>query len=173
MVRWAILAALAKIMLLPAAVGAQSTTPYALTSNTKITLERGMCYGTCPVYKVEVFGDGRVLFSSDKRYGGWVDSGKMLFAYADGVLLPGTHEDRIDPTLVSGLLKSFAKARFFDLPDEYVAGMTDMPAYTLTLETAGRRKTLLDYVGEAVGMPNAIAEIETQIDDAAKTSRWP
>lgn len=172
MARRIALAAVAAISLMLLVSHAEAADPYALAPNTRITLERGMCYGACPVYKVEIFGDGRVLFSSDKRYGDWKKDGKKLFAYPDGVLLPGTHEDRIDPKLVSGLLKSFAKARFFSLRDEYAARMTDMSATFLTLENAGRRKTLVDYVGEAVGMPKAITEIENQIDSVAMTSRW-
>jgi hypothetical protein len=29
-----------------------------------ITLERGACFGTCPVYKLSIFADGRVEYAT-------------------------------------------------------------------------------------------------------------
>ncbi len=139
---------------------------------TKITLERGMCFGTCPIYKIEIYGSGRVVFSSDTRYPGSADKKLPLFAYPDGVLLPGVHEDIVDPNAVSDLINSFKRARFIDLRDQYLAQVTDMPQYRLTLQVGNRQKIVIDYVGQAAGMPKAVTQLENAVDKLAGTDRW-
>jgi hypothetical protein len=50
----------------------------------EITLERGMCFGTCPVYSVSLFGNGTIA---------WM--GEMYVEAA------GNRTDSLDPALVS------------------------------------------------------------------------
>jgi hypothetical protein len=138
----------------------------------KITLERSMCYGDCPVYKVEIFEDGRTVFSSDKRYGDNYEDVNKFFAYPRGVLLPGIHEDRISSEVVGKLFAKFTSAKFFGLRKHYVAQVTDNPFYTLTLQIGGRKKEVVDYVGRAVGMPEVVTQLEEAVDAAAKSNRW-
>jgi len=121
----------------------------------KIQLSRTACYGTCPVYSVTIRGDGSVHFSG-QRY----------------VLIPGEHDAHIDPAAVRDLVRQFEAANFFAAGDRYVATVTDNPTYTLTLTVAGKSKTVTDYVGEQVGMPLVIVDLENAVDDAAGTERW-
>jgi hypothetical protein len=144
----------------------------AASAATKITLERGMCFGTCPVYKAEIFGNGRVVFSSDERYGDAPNRGKKAFAYPNGVLLPGEHLDHIDPKAVAKLVQKFDQAHFFQLKNKYAAQVTDMPYYRLTLSVGGRSKSVDDYVGTWVGMPKSVVALEDEVDRVAGTARW-
>jgi len=128
--------------------------PWDLKS-VKIELSRGVCYGTCPAYSVTVRGDGSVHFNG-QRY----------------VLALGEHDARIAPEAVMGLVRQFERAKFFAADDKYIASVTDNPAYTLTLTVAGRKKTVTDYVGEQVGMPLVITDLENAVDETAGTERW-
>jgi hypothetical protein len=121
----------------------------------KIELSRGACFGTCPVYSVSIHGDGSVHFSGQKY-----------------VLIPGEHDAHLAPTAVMELVRQFEKARFFAAGDNYIARVTDNPTYKLTLTVAGQTKTVTDYVGEQVGMPLVITDLEKAVDDAAGTERW-
>jgi Domain of unknown function (DUF6438) len=121
----------------------------------KIQLSRTACFGTCPIYSVTIRGDGSVHFRGD-RY----------------VHYQGEHDAHIDPAAVKDLVRRFEKANFFAAGDKYVAGVTDNPTYTLTLTVAGKTKTVTDYVGEQVGMPLVITDLENAVDDAAGTERW-
>ena len=47
------------ILLLSLAVSGQAQTP---PNDTKIMLERWGCFGTCPVYKLSISGDGSVVY---------------------------------------------------------------------------------------------------------------
>jgi hypothetical protein len=121
----------------------------------KIELTRTVCYGRCPAYSVTIRGDGNVHFRGD-RY----------------VHDQGEHDAHIDPAAVMELVRQFEKANFFAVGDKYVAEVTDNPTYTLTLTVAGKTKTVTDYVGEQVGMPLVITDLENAVDNAAGTERW-
>ena len=121
----------------------------------KIQLSRTVCYGRCPAYSVTIRGDGSVHFSG-QRY----------------VLILGEHDAHIAPAAVKELVRQFENARFFAAGDKYVAEVTDNPTYTLKLAVAGKTKIVTDYVGEQVGMPLVITDLENAVDDAAGTERW-
>jgi hypothetical protein len=121
----------------------------------KIELSRSQCYGRCPDYAVTLKGDGSVHFVG-VRY----------------VLVPGEHDAHIDPDRVSELVRQFEKAKFFAAGDRYIAEVTDNPTYTLTLTVAGKTKTVTDYVGEQVGMPLVITDLENAVDEVAGTEQW-
>jgi hypothetical protein len=124
-------------------------------SGVKIELSRSMCFGRCPEYTVTILGDGRVHF----------DGGYYVQA-------SGKHEARITPDAVMELVRRFEKAKFFAAGDKYIAEVTDNPTYTLTLTVGGETKTVTDYVGEQVGMPLVITDLENAVDETAGTERW-
>lgn len=55
---------------------------------------------------------------------------------------------------------------------EYAASVTDMPFYTLSITIDGHSKQVRDYVGQWVGMPAVIKELEDEVDVLARTKRW-
>jgi hypothetical protein len=146
------------VMLLPperwALVPRSFPEPWDLKS-VKIELSRTVCYGTCPAYSVTIRGDGSVHFSGEKY-----------------VLIPGEHDARIAPEAVMELVRQFEKAKFFAAGDKYIAEVTDNPTYTLTLTVAGKTKTVTDYVGEQVGLPLVIEDLEAAVDETGGTERW-
>lgn len=120
-----------------------------------ITLTRGVCFGACPDYTVTIHGDGRVEYEG-RRF----------------VAETGKHEARISDDAVHSLFAQFMAAKFFSLHDEYRAQATDLPTYMVMLTYDGRSKTVLDYGGHMVGMPEAVTELENAIDQFALTQRW-
>src|SRR5262249_26517324 len=107
-------------------------------SKIAITLQRSPCLGTCPVYKVAIHGDGRVVFTTE------ILSGLTSFI---GVVWPGTHEDRIAPGKVAALFEQFRKAGFFGLRNSYRIAAFDLPTYMLTVDMGQRHKSVEDYGG--------------------------
>lgn len=120
-----------------------------------IELSRGVCYGTCPVYHVEIHGDGKVEFN-----------GRQYVAQS------GHHEAQISPDAVRTLFEKFRAADFFSLKDGYRGDITDHPSYSVTLRYDGREKSVADYAGDMVGMPKVVSELEDAVDEAAGTERW-
>jgi hypothetical protein len=121
----------------------------------RITLTRTMCYGTCPAYSVMIDGDGTVTWDG-KTY----------------VAVKGQHTGKIAPEQVKALYSAFKKADFFWLLDTYASRITDMPSTIVTLAYDGRSKTVTDYAGLRIGMPQAVADLELLIDKTANTGQW-
>lgn len=119
-----------------------------------IRLGRGMCYGFCPMYEVEIRGDGAVTYCG--------------LGYVREV---GERTRTISPSEVASLLNKFADVEFFDLDSEYVEGPTDGVMFGVSLSYDGREKTIAHYSGSAVG--NALlGPLEAAIDQAARTKEW-
>lgn len=124
-------------------------------NSVKITLHRGVCFGTCPDYDLEVDGDGTVHYQG-----------------RDFVILSGKDQSKISPQTVRALLAAFQKAEFYWLFDRYAAAITDGPTYQIGISIDGHDKKVTDYLGTAVGMPLVVRDLEKQIDKVAGTERW-
>jgi ankyrin repeat protein len=112
-----------------------------------IELQRTNCLGTCPLYSVRLNGDGSAVYSG-----------------GDFVLVRGEHRFEVPKQSVRCLLEAFRAADFWSLHPEYRAPITDLPTYRLTLRIGARSKTVVDYDGEAVGMPRAVTALEAAVD---------
>jgi hypothetical protein len=120
-----------------------------------IKLERGPCLGRCPVYSVEIDGNGKVEYKGDQF-----------------VLVKGRRTRTIAPSDVAALLDKFRAADFWSLRPAYAASVTDIPEYRITLTIGEQTKSVVDYLGGDVGMPRRVGELETDIDRLAGTERW-
>ncbi|HVZ99290.1 MAG TPA: DUF6438 domain-containing protein [Caulobacterales bacterium] len=120
-----------------------------------ITLERTPCFGFCPDYAVTITGDGAVTYNG-RRF----------------VRVTGEQHATASPEDVAHLVELIRRADFFNLKDRYEAQVTDLPSARITVVQGDRRKAVLDYAGEHVGMPHAVTEIEQEIDRVAGTARW-
>lgn len=121
----------------------------------RIVLQRSGCFGTCPIYSVEIAGDGRVLYNGERF-----------------VAVLGKHRRTIPPAEVRALYDSFRRADFFWLLDDYRAPIFDGPLYSVSLTYDGHSKTVIDYLGGAIGMPHDVIDLEDLIDKTANTQRW-
>jgi hypothetical protein len=116
-----------------------------------IRLERTACFGTCPVYSVTIFRDGRV------RYEG------REFVKAEGV------RTRVVPT---GEFKRIAakvdEIGFSKLKSAYRASITDLPTTIVTVTRGSKSKRVEDYFGA----PKRLHDLEQLIEHVANISRW-
>ena len=129
--------------------------PTGALETVSIKLSRGGCFGTCPIYKVELRGDGQAIYE-----GGCF------------TLVPGRRVYKVSPEAVAKLVERFRAADFWSLEPSYRAQITDSPTYWVTLSIGGQTRTVEDYIGKSVGMPPEVAELEAAIDDAAGSPRW-
>jgi hypothetical protein len=103
-----------------------------------LTLERGPCYGACPVYAVNVAFDGRV---------DWV--GEMF------VEAQGERSWTVPEGVVEKLRQSLVRAKFTELQDRYDNYcVTDCSSATITAEFVdGRTKRIYHYHGHWAESP--------------------
>jgi len=50
--------------------------------------------------------------------------------------------------------------------------VTDCPTYEIGVRVGGRSKRIVDYVGEEVGMPGVVTELEDLIDNLTDSQKW-
>jgi len=126
-----------------------------LCAQIAVTLERGPCYGTCPVYKLTLY-----------------DSGKVIFEGKDHVRTKGTQTAAIGKERVAELVAEFEKLGYFSFKDRYTADrVTDMPAAATSVRAGGRVKRIEHYHGDS-SAPKILTALENEIDAAASSNRW-
>jgi hypothetical protein len=120
-----------------------------------ITLERGPCFGACPVYKLTVYGDGRVIYEGIRFVG-----------------VEGTKTVTIIENKVRQLVSEFQAIDYFSLNDGYThTDATDMPSTITSITIAGQTKTVAHYHGD-FGAPEELTALEDKIDKIVSTERW-
>ena len=128
-----------------------------------ITLERGACYGFCPVYKLTIF-----------------DNGKVVYEGKDYVKQKGRAEARITKAALQTLIGEFNKIDYFKLEDEYVSGektcpqeWTDAPSAVTSLSLNGKTKRIRHYHGcRGTTVLEQLTALENKIDEVVNTKRW-
>ena len=71
-------------------------------NNITITLKRSPCFGTCPYYSLNIFGNGTVLYNGYKF-----------------VNITGPRISNISENIVSELVREFHDINYFSLEDNY------------------------------------------------------
>ena len=126
-----------------------------LCAQTVVTLERGPCYGTCPVYKLTLY-----------------DSGKVVFEGKDHVRTRGTQTAAIGRERVAELVAEFEKLGYFSFKDRYTARhITDMPTAVTSVQAGRKVKRIEHYHGDS-SAPKILTALENEIDAAAGSNRW-
>jgi acetamidase/formamidase len=128
-----------------------------------ITLERGACFGTCPIYKVTVASDGMVTFEG-----------------LDFVKTKGKATGQIKPDDYQKLVNEFKRIKYFSLDDKYepgspgcTVGATDNPSALTSIERNGRTKSVSHYYGcKPSEVLRALSALERKIDEIAGTEMW-
>lgn len=128
-----------------------------------ITLERSVCFGTCPSYIVTVSSDGKVTW--DGR---------------DFVKTTGKATAQIQPDDFDKLVKEFEKIQFATLDDKYQPGTrgcpesaTDNPSAQTSIRMNGKTKSVLHYYGcRDSDVLRRLTALERNIDEVAGTERW-
>ncbi len=145
----------------PSSLVPATTVKPTLTSQTPaaqrqviMTLERTACFGFCPIYKLTIYGDGKVVYEGDRF-----------------VKVKGKQTKTISQKAVRQLISEFNRVNYFKLADQYTGEHTDAPS-VITSFTQGRRsKTVNHYVGSR-NVPQKLIDLENKIDAIVSTKQW-
>src|SRR4030095_11638740 len=147
----------------PVTLSAQQPIPDDLL----ITLERSICFGSCPDYKLTLSADGTVIFEG-RQY----------------VKIKGVAKARLSEENLRKLIAAFDAASYFSLRDNYTGEQdgcpevwTDNPTAKTSIRVGGKSKSITHYYGcqENEGKsiyPKRLTELETEIDRIVGTERW-
>lgn len=144
-----------------------STAPSATASTTGVdtslvmSLERGPCRGRCPVYRVDVYGDGKVQFDGKQHVGSI-----------------GAQSSSAPAVTVQELLRVMQSSEFSSVDTSFVMGsaacgqyMPDLPWSRLSVKLGTGMKTVHHDPG-CKNAPRFLRTLEAQIDSVANTARW-
>jgi acetamidase/formamidase len=128
-----------------------------------ITLERTVCFGTCPNYKVTIASNGAVTFEG------------LRFVKTNG-----TAHGQIKPEDFRQLASEFEKARYFSLDEKYEPGSpgcpnaaTDLPSARTSIQIGARNKNVSHYYGcRDSEVLRSLTALERRIDEVAGTEKW-
>jgi hypothetical protein len=134
-----------------------------------ITLERTVCFGVCPSYRVQVFSDGRVEYE-----------GKQF------VKVRGKRTKRLASAQMNALRAELASSRYFELRDQYrypqdgcTVTWTDSPRAITSVRVGARSKSIDHDYGcrtkHGLGgetYPVELTRFESRLDEILQTSEW-
>ena len=127
--------------------------------NVVIRLERTHCYGSCPAYKLTIYGDGRLEYVGETN-----------------VKLKGTKQAGIAAGDFKRLVSQFETANYFST-DQYTEKncscrfCTDMPTAITEIQVRGSTYRVEHYYG-CTCAPKTLWALETAIDKIARTEQW-
>lgn len=132
-----------------------------VSADSRVTMQRLPCFGTCPVYTVDITADGTVRFSGEN----FVDS-------------TGTRTAAIAPDSATALMQELIARGFHDFADRYTQEAkecgsyhTDAPRVILTLRAGGRVKTVEHDYG-CSDAPDELRGLQERVDSVAGVRRW-
>jgi hypothetical protein len=146
-----------------------------VNSDLHIKMERGGCYGRCPIYVLEISSDGNVTFD-----------GKFF------TKVNGRAQARISPQRIDDIVAAIKATDFFSFEDSYEwesgncpALATDLSTVVLYVKLGDRQKTIKHYHGcfqdsedDTAGsfdeqiFPQKLYRLELQIDELAESGKW-
>ncbi len=130
--------------------------PAAPQSSVHIGLNRAGCFGRCPGYSVELYGDGRVIYTG--------------LSYVD---VRGKHTYQVSPDAVAKLIEEMRTGDLWSLGGFYDGDRSgDMPMFTLMLDVGGERHLITDRHGSRVGMPAVVSAFMESVDLLTRSQMW-
>lgn len=132
----------------------------SLPSDTRISLQRTACYGTCPIYSIQVDHSGTV------NYGG-----------IDFVQTKGAAKGSVSTEAVRMLVEKLLAIDFLNWPEgvekKCKEDWEDHPDAIVTLAFSGKSRTVIDYHGcKGNELLDKLRPIEDEIDKALNSSQW-
>jgi len=112
-----------------------------------VTLQRGPCYGACPVYDVALFEDGTIVYTG--------------IANVDEI---GVHVLEVEPASITSIVQRAEASGYFEWQDSYEEFLiTDQPTVTTSIQTADQYKRIVRYDGDP-NAPIGLVRIEESIE---------
>lgn len=122
-----------------------------------VRFEKTFCFGTCPVFSVEVFQDGSV------RYEG-----------VEFVLHRGTVAGRLGSEEMDALRAAFRKAKFLEIVGsrwDCTEQWTDYETVVVGLRDGGKYQEVEDYQG-CRGGSKSLRTLEAEIERILRVEQW-
>lgn len=115
------------------------------------SLERGFCFGKCPVYIFKIYQSGYATYEGKAN-----------------VDMKGMFTSQVSKTQMKSLLDVAKQIEFTAMKDKYDGNITDIPAHTSTLLVDGKLKTVM----RRYNYPQSILVLENQFEKLITSAKW-
>lgn len=116
------------------------------------SLERGVCFGKCPVFNLKIYQSGYAVYEGKSNT-------EMI----------GIYETRFTKAQLNELTDVAKRINYMSLNDVYDnPGVTDLPSHTSSIVIDGKRK----QVTRRHGYPETIVVFEKQMESMVAEATW-
>jgi len=112
-----------------------------------LELETTSCYGTCPVYHLQIYTNGTAILHGKE--------------HLDKI---GNYKSNIEKEKLNELITSFENASFFEFDDSYRSQFKDLPTKYITYHKNGESKKVMAYDNIPKNLTELINELKQLID---------
>jgi len=120
-----------------------------------ITLERTACNGTCPVYKLTIYGSGLIVYEGESY-----------------VKTKGRKTRKIKEDRLRKLISWFEDIDFFSLKESYEENsVPDMASAITSITFKGKTKRVKHNYGDLTA-PQQLTRLEHRIDRISNSLQW-
>lgn len=124
--------------------------PQIPTTTPIITQQATPCFGSCPVYTIDIYENGFVTLVSEKF-----------------LPLQGNYTAHLNRKETERLIRIFEQ-KIFSFKDQYTAPISDYPTIYLTFNYKGREKKIEDYYGA----PQELKDLEAEVYSLIHKLKW-
>lgn len=115
------------------------------------SINRGACYGKCPIYSMKIYSDGFVELTGTR--------------FMEPM---GEFTGMISKAQLNTFIEKANEIGFFAMEEVYDSPVTDIPAITTSIVINGKQKTVM----RRVGYPERIREFENLFDELLTSVKW-
>jgi len=116
-----------------------------------ISMKKTACYGTCPVYTIQIYSDLRVRLKGEQ--------------YIDHI---GDFNSVIEKGRFESLIRQFKDSDFFSFEEKYWEAYSDLPTTYVYFSDGGHEKEVMDYYGA----PQSLRDLEAEIARLLEELEW-
>lgn len=121
------------------------------TEGVVASIDRGPCFGKCPIYTMQVYKDGKVVYTGERF------TTKL-----------GTYEKKLDDKEFKALIKLFASADFFNFQEEYASEIPDLAHVSIYYSNGKESKK----VGGKENRPPSLMQLQYALEKIAESPDW-
>ena len=116
-----------------------------------VSFEQTACYGTCPVHKMKIFGQGFATYKGGRN-----------------VKQTGDLIGHITPEKLNEILAKAIELNFFELEAEYTANITDLPTTIISINDGTNKHTVRAYAN----YPDNLKAFITYLFEVTQDTKW-
>ena len=116
-----------------------------------VSFEQTACYGSCPVHKMNIFGQGFATYKGDRNV---KQTGELI--------------GNISIEKLNEILAKAKELKFFELDAEYTANMTDLPTTIISINDGTNKNTVVAYAN----YPDNLKMFIAYLFEVSQDTKW-